>query len=143
MTHIPASTPIPGSSQQKSHDNVKRAIHTAQTANGPVNDEKRSESTARKLRLTIGKGKEESNHHKSLEVPAQFLNRKPDEVQLVIEEPSEDPKDSSPKLLFEKGDPSTLDLNSDIPPPISKKNVNQPNIFTLRQGAHSSFIPVS
>ena len=143
MTQIPASTPIPGPSQQQSHDNIKRAIHTAQIANGSVDDNKRSESTARNLRLTIGKAKEESNHLKSLEVSAPSLNRKPDEVQLIIEEPSEDPKGSLSKLLFKKRGSSTPHLNPDIPPPISKKNVNQPNIFTLRQGAHSSFIPVS
>jgi hypothetical protein len=144
MTEIPASTPIPGPSHQQPHDNINRAIHTAQTANGPVDHNKSSESTARNLRLTIGKGKEESNHLKSLEVPAPLPNCKPDEVQLVIEEPSEDPKDSPSKLLFKKGDPSTPNLNSNILPPISKKkSVNQPNIVTLRQGTHSSFISVS
>ena len=142
MTQIPASTPIPGPSQQQSHDNIKRVIHTTQIANGSVDDNKHSESTARNLRLTIGKAKEESNHLKSLEVPAPSPNRKPDEVQLIIEEPSEDPKDSLSKLLFKKRDSSTPHLNPDIPPPISKKHVNQPNIFTLRQGAHSSFISV-
>jgi len=142
MTQIPASTPIPGTSQQQSRDNIKRAIHTAQTTNGPVDDDKRSEPTARNPQLTIGKGKEESSHVKSLEVPALLPNPKPDEVQLVIEEPSEDPKDSPSKILFKKGDPSTLDLNSKVSP-ISKKNVNQPNISTLERGTHFSFISVS
>jgi len=142
MTQIPASTPIPGPSQQQSHDNIKRATHTAQTANGPVDNNKRSEPTARNPQLTIGKGKEEPSHLKPLEVPAPLPNPKPDEVQLVMDEPSEDPKDSPSKLLFKKGDPSTLDLNSKVLP-ISKTNVNQPNISTLKRGAHFSFISVS
>lgn len=112
----------------------------AQTQNGPVDDNTRNEPKGtRSPRLTVGKGKEISNHPKLLEVPARLQHRTPDEVQ---QQPSEDPDDSAWNLLFKKGDASTLDLNSEVPP-TSKKNVNQPNIFTLNQGEHSSFVFVS
>ena len=61
----------------------------------------------RDLQLIGGKGEEELRHPKLLEVLAPLPNPKPDEVQFVIEEPSEDPKDSPSKILFKKGDPST------------------------------------
>jgi hypothetical protein len=91
----------------------------------------------RNVRLTAGKGKEESSLPKLLEVPAPLPHRKPDELQ-----PSEDLEDSAWNLSFKKGDASRLDLNSEVRPPTSK-NVNQPDVFVLKQGAHSSSMSVS
>jgi len=146
MTHVATNTHIPGPSQQQPHNDIKRAsIRTPQTQHGPLSDNTRGEPTGTKdIRLIGGKEKEGSNHPKLLEVPAPLPlpDCKPDEVQRVIEEPSEDPEDSPWKLLFQKLDPSTIDLDSKVPSPTSKKNVNQPNIFALKQGTHSSFSSV-